>query len=238
MDKKNLLEALKQVKNSGKKTFTQKVDLIINLKNINLKKPEDNIDLFTILQNNPGKKIKICALVNKDLIEKAKIFDKAINKEDFNEYQDKKTLKNLAKEFDFFIAQANLMTDVAKVFGKTLGPRNKMPNPKSGAVITQTTNLEELRTKLQKTIRLKNHDVKDLLYNFLSELIFLKDSQQLIFSKIKVDIKNNNIAAVLFGDKINPKKQELRNDIKAITLHMFNLEKTKNGYKATVIVDI
>ena len=158
MDKKNLLEALKQVKNSGKKAFTQKVDLIINLKNINLKKPEDNIDLFTILPSNPGKKIKICALVNKDLLEKAKIFDKAINKEDFNEYQDKKTLKNLAKEFDFFIAQADLMTDVAKVFGKTLGPRNKMPNPKSGAVITQTTNLEELRTKLQKTIRLKTRN--------------------------------------------------------------------------------
>ncbi|MEK6835764.1 MAG: hypothetical protein AABX55_01960 [Nanoarchaeota archaeon] len=155
MNKENLLNIIKQLKNSSKRKFNQKVDLIINLKDINLKKPEENVDLFIPLPNNPGKQVKICALVSKELKEQANIFDKVISKEEFNDYEDKKVLKKLTKEFDFFVAQANVMTDVAKVFGKTLGPHGKMPNPKSGAVITPTTNLNELREKLQRTARLK-----------------------------------------------------------------------------------
>lgn len=157
MDKRKLLEALKTVREkSSKRNFTQKVDLILNLRNINLKNPEENVDIFVNLPYPPGKKIKICALVGKELEDQAKVFDRVVKKEDFPKYvENKKELKKLAKEFDYFVAQANLMTDVAKVFGRTLGPRNKMPNPKSGAVVMPTSNLSELKLKLEKTIRVK-----------------------------------------------------------------------------------
>jgi len=155
MDKSLILETIKKVKESSKKKFTQKVDLVINLKNINLKRPEENVDLFLTLPHPPGKKIKICALVGKEMTNQANIFDKVIKREEFNDYQDKKLLKNLAKEYDYFIAQANLMTEVAKVFGKTFGPRNKMPNPKYGGVITPEMNLSELKNRLERTVRLK-----------------------------------------------------------------------------------
>jgi large subunit ribosomal protein L1 len=160
MDKKKILEALKQLREkSEKRNFTQKIDLILNLKNIDLKKPEENIDLFVDLPHLPGKKIKICALIGKELEEQAKIFDKTIKKDEFAKYQDnKKELKKLARDFDYFIAQSNLMTEVAKVFGKTLGPRNKMPNPKAGSVILPTSNLSELKSKLEKTIRVKTRN--------------------------------------------------------------------------------
>jgi large subunit ribosomal protein L1 len=159
MDKKKLLETLKQLKEkSTKKKFIQKVDLILNVRNINIKNSDENIDLFVNLPHAPGKKLKICALVGKELENQAKIFDKVIIKDEFSKYENKKELKNLAKEFDYFIAQANLMTEVAKVFGKTLGPRNKMPNPKSGSVILPTSNLNELKLKLEKTIRLKTRN--------------------------------------------------------------------------------
>lgn len=157
MDKKKLLESLKQLREkSPKRNFTQKVDLILNLRNINLKNADENVDLFVTLPNAPGKKIKICALIGKELEDQAKVFDKVIKREEFSKYQDnKKELKKLAQEFDYFIAQANLMTDVAKVFGKTLGPRNKMPNPKSGAVVMPTSNLSELKSRLEKIVRVK-----------------------------------------------------------------------------------
>lgn len=157
MDKKKLLNTLKQLREkSDKRNFIQKVDLILNLKSINIKNSEENIDIFVTLPHAPGKKIKVCALVDKELEEKAKVFDKVIKKDEFGEYQDnKKELKKLSKEFDYFVAQANLMTEVAKVFGRTLGPRNKMPNPKSGAVVTPTSNLSELKSKLEKMIRIK-----------------------------------------------------------------------------------
>lgn len=156
MDKKKILETLKVLREkSSKRNFTQKIDLVLNLRNLNIKNSDENVDLFVNLPHAPGKKLKICALVGKEIEDQAKIFDKVIKRDEFSNYDNKKELKNLVKEFDYFVAQANLMTDVAKVFGKTLGPRDKMPNPKSGSVITQTSNLSELKLKLEKTVRLK-----------------------------------------------------------------------------------
>jgi len=155
MDKALLLENIKKVKESSKKNFVQKIDFIVNLKNINLKKQEENIDVFVVLPHSPGKNIKICALVGREMQDQAAVFDKVVAKDEFTKYLDKKLVKNLANEFNIFVAQANLMTDVARVFGKTLGPKNKMPNPKSGAVIGPGMNLTELKTRLARTVRLK-----------------------------------------------------------------------------------
>ncbi len=155
MDKKILLETIKKVKESSKKNFVQKIDLVVNLKNLNLKKQEENVYLFVTLPYSRGRKIKVCALVGKELSDEAVVFDKVIKKEEFPDYQDKKLVRKLANEFDYFVAQGNLMTDVAKYFGKTLGPRNKMPNPKSFGVIATGMNLQDVKSKIEKTVRLK-----------------------------------------------------------------------------------
>ena len=78
----------------------------------------------------------------------------------------------------------------------------------------------------------------DLLYNFLSEIVYIKDTKQLVFQKAKVKIKDFKLEATLYCDKIDYNTQELRNDVKAITLHRFKLEKTKEGYKAMIVLDI
>lgn len=128
------------------------------------------------------------------------------------------------------------IADIAfEAYGKNL---NEVFENAAYAFFDITCNPETVKAKIKKVIQLKNKDEKDLLYNFLSELIFLKDSKQLIFSKVKVLIKENKLKATLYGDKINYEKQELRNDVKAVTMHMFKLEKIKNKYKATIVVDI
>ena len=83
--------------------------------------------------------------------------------------------------------------------------------------------------------------IENLLYDFLSEILFLKDSKYMVFKKAKVSIsgkKRLKLKAILQGDTINPQKQHLENDIKAVTMHMFEVKKEKRGYKATVVVDI
>ncbi len=128
------------------------------------------------------------------------------------------------------------IADIAfEAYGKNL---NEVFENSAYAFFDMTCNPKTIKSKIKKIINLKDKDEKNLLYNFLSELIFLKDSKQLIFNKVKVVIKDNKLKVTLHGDKINYEKQELRNDVKAITLHMFNLEKNKNNYKATVVVDI
>lgn len=159
MNKNEILETLKLAReNSKKRNFAQSVDLIMNLKGIDLKKPEQNISTFVTLPYHAGKIFKIGAFVSDELQNKAKeVCDIVINKKDFSKYGDNlKELKKIAKNVDFFIAQANLMTDIAKFFGKTLGPIGKMPNPKAGAVIPPNAiELKPLVEKLRRTIKIQ-----------------------------------------------------------------------------------
>ncbi|MBS3137709.1 hypothetical protein J4232_04705 [Candidatus Woesearchaeota archaeon] len=158
MEKELIIQALKDIrKDQSIRNFKQSVDLIINLQSLDLKKPEHQIEFFVNLQNGKGRLNKICALVGPELKDESlKVFDKTIESDEFDKYAaDKKAQKKLSEEFDFFVAQANIMAKVASAFGRVLGPRGKMPNPKAGCVVPPKAQLKPIYEKLQKTIRVK-----------------------------------------------------------------------------------
>ena len=158
MDKNKILKTLELLhKNSKKREFKQTVDLIINLKGLNLKKEEENINTFVVLPHDRGKSSKIGAFVGDELAIKAKeVCDEVIHQKDFATFgKDKKGLKKLAKHIDFFIAQANLMPQVAASFGRVLGPMGKMPNPKAGGVVPPIADLKILIDRLKKTVKVQ-----------------------------------------------------------------------------------
>lgn len=153
MEKTQVQKALAEIKNQPKRKFTQSYDLIINLKNIVIK--TNPVDFFATLHYGRGKKIKVAAFVDQLLFDQASKFcDFIIKDTEFSKYQDKKVAKKLAVDYDYFIAQANLMPKVAAGFGRILGARGKMPNPKLGCVVPPNANLEALRKKLELTVRL------------------------------------------------------------------------------------
>ena len=156
MDKQKILDALSVLRaNSPKRKFSQTVEMIVNLKDIDIKKAENNVDTFTILPNGRGKKIKTCAFVDDEqVLEAKKHCDFVIEKDKFPA-MDKKTIKNIAGQVEFMLSQANLMPQVAANFGRILGPKGKMPNPKAGGIIPPKAQIEPLIKKLNKTIRLR-----------------------------------------------------------------------------------
>jgi len=98
-----------------------------------------------------------------------------------------------------------------------------------------------LKTKITKKIVLTAENNEQLLFKFLDQIVFLKDSEQLLFKKFKVKIAQDKpctLEADCIGDKISQETQKLRNDIKAVTYHNFKLEQTKQGWKARVVLDI
>lgn len=153
MDKTKVQKVLEQLKKHPKKKFSQSYDLVINLKNLVIK--TNPIDFFVTLHYPKGKKIKVAAFVDQLLVEQANKFcDLTIREADFAKYSDKKALKKLADEYDYFIAQATLMPKVAAAFGKVLGTKGKMPNPKLECVVPPNANLEPLIKKLNSTVRM------------------------------------------------------------------------------------
>ena len=157
MDKKNALEFVKELrKQAVQKKFVQMVDLVVNLQDLDFKKPDHQLDFYLTLPYATGKKKRIAAFVDVDMFEDAKAAcDIVIPLYQFEEFgKDKKRIKKLAKGNDFFIAQSTIMTKIAATFGRVLGPKNKMPNPKAGCVVAPKTALKPLYEKLQKTIRI------------------------------------------------------------------------------------
>ena len=153
MDKKNVQKALAEIKEQPKRKFSQSYDLIVNLKNLVIK--SSPLDFFVTLHYPKGRAVKVAAFVSNQLIDQAKKHcDLALTESDFKQYGAKKALKKLAESYDYFIAEAALMPKVAKTFGKVLGMKGKMPNPKLGCVVPPNANLEQLNQKLQKTVRL------------------------------------------------------------------------------------
>jgi len=77
MDKEDFKKTLALVrKHSPKRKFTQTVDLIVNLKDINLKNPAQQVDVFVPIQHAMKKPFKVCGLVGPELATQAKeVFD-------------------------------------------------------------------------------------------------------------------------------------------------------------------
>lgn len=157
MEKKEILEALQKAREGKERKFTQSFDLIVNLKDVDLKKNEQQVDFFATLPKLDGRKAQICALVGPELEPAAKqAVDTVIEQTDFPKYsKDKKLAKKLAEDHTFFIAQANIMPQVATHFGRVLGPKGKMPNPKAGAVVPPKADLNNIKNKFMKTIRVQ-----------------------------------------------------------------------------------
>lgn len=131
------------------------------------------------------------------------------------------------------------IADIAyEAYGKSL---NELFENAATAIFELSANLKTVEAGQKIEFKLENEKIDNLLYDFLSEILFLKDSKYMVFKNVKVEIRENKnfeLKAFLEGDSINPKKQQLENDIKAVTMHMFELKKAKEGYKATVVVDI
>jgi len=102
--------------------------------------------------------------------------------------------------------------------------------------------LKNIKPKQKKEINLENSTLEKLLFDFLDELLFLKDTEGLIFSKFKCKVEEKKNKFLLKckaqGDKFDPNKHEQKVDAKAITMHMYKVEEIKGGWKAQVLVDI
>jgi large subunit ribosomal protein L1 len=143
-----LKQALAELRKLEKKKFEQSIDLLISLKEIDPKK--DNITTIVSIPNKIKDK-KICGFLTK----KSEVV-KTITNLDFPKYKDKKALKNLVKEFDFFIAAAPLMPAVATTFGKILGPAGKMPSPQMGILPSEDDNaIRALTDRITKSMKIK-----------------------------------------------------------------------------------
>jgi len=156
MEKSAIIEAVKKAKAAKKKgKFTQTIDIAVNLKELDIEKEEGKVNEILQLPHARAKPAKVCAFVGHELQDSAEKFcDVVILSDTFSKWTEKRKSKKLARQCDYFIAQANVMPAVAKTFGRYLGVLGKMPNPKAGQIVSPKANIEQLVKKLKNSIKL------------------------------------------------------------------------------------
>jgi large subunit ribosomal protein L1 len=152
-NEERVLEALNKIREQEKLKkekvkFDQTIDLIINLRNFDVRR--ESFSLFIQIPNKIKDK-KIAAF-----FEKENKLIHTITKVNFPNFKEKKDAKKLAKEYDSFITTAKLMPTVATAFGRALGPTGKMPAPQLGILANEETEeIKKMIEKVNKSVRIR-----------------------------------------------------------------------------------
>lgn len=97
-----------------------------------------------------------------------------------------------------------------------------------------------VRARAIKKLSLRSESIDTLLYDFLTELIIAKDVDSLLFKEyeVRVSDEKGTLTASAKGEPIDRERHSLRNDVKAVTMHMFGIKRQGPRWKATVVLDI
>jgi len=128
----------------------------------------------------------------------------------------------------FFVAKANTLPELFEQCGL--------------AVEETMVDLSKVLSKQKIKILGEDKEIDRLLYDFMDELIFFKDYKQLMFCKFEINIEEKDGKFVLTcfasGEKLDIARHEPKVDVKAVTMHQFEVKKIDKGWQANVILDI
>jgi len=173
-----VLEAVKKARSCKKRGFVQSFDLILALRDIDVKKPENRFSEVFELPRGRGKEASV--VLFSDVAEEAGC--PILTSKDIQTLgKDKRALKKLVAKTDFFLADPPLMPLIGKSLGTVLGPRRKMPTVVREDVKRLVKSLKKsIRVELRESPTIQclvgneNMEDKEVCDNVLAIIDFLK----------------------------------------------------------------
>jgi len=106
------------------------------------------------------------------------------------------------------------------------------------ALFSLITELDSIREVLYRDAELAASDEESLLVEWLNELIYLFDTENIIFKRFDVTVlPKARLEARSYGEKIDSSRHRLKTGVKAATYHMVKVDRG-NGCQVRVIFDI
>ncbi len=140
------------------RNFPETVEIAVNLRDVDLSVPRNRIEDEIVLPKGRGRKVRVVLFASGEMAVKARdVADRVIPPEDIEGLaEDPQTAKRLAREHDFFMAEAPLMPAIGRRLGTVLGPRGKMPRPvppgtDPAPIIQNLKNAVKVRTRDKPT---------------------------------------------------------------------------------------
>ncbi|MFP3909386.1 MAG: 50S ribosomal protein L1 [Archaeoglobaceae archaeon] len=156
VEKDRFVEAVTEAINGAKsRNFKESVEIAVNLRNLDLKKPENRIDTTIALPHGLGKPKNVALFAGRETAFKAQESEVLIiSPDEIDDLAgDKRKMKTIAKNHHFFIAEAPLMPQIGKKLGPVLAPRGKIPQP-----IQPLSDPNPAIEKLRRSIKIRTKD--------------------------------------------------------------------------------
>jgi SHS2 domain-containing protein len=110
------------------------------------------------------------------------------------------------------------------------------------ALFNSMIDTNTVRAKETWMVELAGPDIEQLAYDWLSELIFLFETELAVFSKFGINLNQDqsgqlNLKAAIGGEKIDLRRHAFDNEVKAVTLHEFKV-KQNSLWCIQVVLDV
>ena len=155
MDMKKALDSLKTINESSKqRKFSQSIEMMINFRGLNFKKPANQIDVRVELPHATGKVSGKSLIFANDKTFAASMkgkVDRIIIDEEISKLS-KKDVGLIVSQFDILMAEGSAMLTVGKHLGQVLAPKGKMPTP----IQPNETSVKQTLTRLSTATRVTN----------------------------------------------------------------------------------
>jgi len=107
------------------------------------------------------------------------------------------------------------------------------------ALFSLITEPETVEEKLHLDLEVSSEDRDSLLIEWLNELIYIFDVKHILFSRFDIEsLTHNQLKATCYGEGFDPMKHKIKIGVKAATYHMLKLDKSGDGCRAQIILDI
>jgi SHS2 domain-containing protein len=103
-------------------------------------------------------------------------------------------------------------------------------------------NPQSLQPRARRRAHVESESLDLALLRFLEELVYYKDTEQLLLRASGVAVVQRDrcwvVDGSLEGEPIDASRHELCADVKAVTLHRLEVRQSNGGWEATVVLDV
>lgn len=196
---KKFEEVINNKENKTERKFTQSVDVIINFKDIDFEKqPEYKIDeIIQFPKNFVNNEVAVFA--DGETGVNAKKYAKYVFGKNeilgMKDKKDRRLMRKVANECEFFLSQPELMQHVGKIWGIILGPRGKMPQ-----IIPPKSDIASIIDRLKKSTRLRAKKGRQIFMKIGNEKMPIEDlveNYKFVIEKITEKIDKSKISKII-----------------------------------------
>lgn len=110
------------------------------------------------------------------------------------------------------------------------------------ALLTTLADPATVGSSWERAIERRDADLSQLLFDWLSDIVYWKDAAGVVFHDAPLAATREGeqwvLKARLIGAPVNRETQELRNDVKGVTKHLYEVHQVNGRWTVRVVLDV